>query len=138
MCTFSDEGDLCTELHPGFECVLHAAMSVETDLIGAYTSDAVAVLAVHDAGTSKAGIDLDTELVGDGAQPSCELREGGDVVAVVGHLGWVWNRNGVFLGEKSHGGGRGGLFEGMVVPRGPVRKELIESTGLDDSARKDM
>ena len=39
MCAFSEKSDPSTELHSGLEGVLHAALTIKTDLIGTDTED---------------------------------------------------------------------------------------------------
>ena len=86
VCAFREKSDTSTELHAGLKGVLHATLTIETDLIGADTKDARETRSVDETSACKARIDLDAQFVSDGAEPGGELGERGDVCAKFGHL----------------------------------------------------
>ncbi len=83
------------------------------------------------------GVDLDAGGFGLLAEPRDDARERDDVVALVGHLWWVWHGEGAGGGEETHLIFEGGLVEGGTELL-PVREKLVEGVGLDDGTRENV
>ncbi|KAI6753280.1 hypothetical protein HG531_005449 [Fusarium graminearum] len=140
VAAFAEHGDSGMELHASLECFLGLAVTANTKIVGGNTLDR-AICMVDNLGSSKARVDLNTDLFSTLAEPLDELVQADDVVSVVGHLRRRGDRNSRVLGKESHtiGAGGSGMFESVgVVLVEPVGEQFIDSGRLDDSSREDM
>ena len=67
VCAFREKSDTSTELHAGLKGVLHATLTIKTDLVGTHAEDSGSMGGVDETSTGETRVDLDTQFVSDGA-----------------------------------------------------------------------
>ena len=97
----------------------------------------LAVVVVKHLGGGKAGVDLDAELLGLARQPTAQIAEADDVIAVIVHRRRGRQPQGAVLRQVQKAvAGRRGVERGAALA--PVRDQLIERTRLEHRAGQDV
>ena len=139
VCTFGDQGALGVELHAGFETFFTFPLSVQPDVSSPNTFDRLAILCDDQAGPREPCINFYAEFLGSFSQPGRQPGKAEDVVASVGHLRWVREREGRGGCEETHRVGCSGLSHGWrIVHVHEIGEELVERSRLDDGSGEDV
>ena len=119
MAAFGEEGDARVKLHSPGEGGLGSTVSRTTVVVGGHALDG-AIGTIEHLRRREAGVDLHPHLLGLLAEPSGELTEADDVIAMVVHLRWCWDGDGTIPGEEAQATSLG--FRRMSKALGVVRR----------------
>lgn len=110
---------------------------VESNLVRLDPSNTTSILSVKNFGGGESRVNFDSQLFGLFREPSSELREGDDIVALVGHLRRVRHGEGTGRSEPSHRIGERFLVE-RCAEFFPIGNQLVEGLRFNDSSREDV
>ena len=138
--TFSEEGVLAQKRHAARIGVLHLAIAADTHIAGCDADDGTFVVVEHFL-RGKAGVNLDTEGFCLGREPTTEIAERNDVIAVIIEQ---FRHSEI---RQSHRASRAEEIEPVIRDRrfhrtigiiAPIRDQLVETDRVDHRTGKDM